>query len=118
MFAHRSLIDAGLRPPASSDYSASPPAPMLWLYSETTRKDPSGHVWGENQRISLPEALRSATLDGAYASFEEHDKGSIEVGKYADLTVLAADPFVLPSEQWQSIGVERTLLGGRWVYES
>ncbi|HXA93597.1 MAG TPA: amidohydrolase, partial [Steroidobacteraceae bacterium] len=59
MFAYRSFIDAGLRPPTSSDYTASPPAPMLWLYSLTTRRDPSGHVWGERQRITLQEALRA-----------------------------------------------------------
>jgi len=118
MFAYRSFIDAGLRPPTASDYTASPPSPMLWMYSMTTRRDPTGHVWGENQRITLPEALRSATLDGAYASFEEHDKGSIEAGKLADLVVLEKDPFAVPAQQWQDIKVERTMLGGRWVYES
>jgi predicted amidohydrolase YtcJ len=118
MFAYRWFIDAGLRPPTSSDYTASPPSPMLWLYSMTTRRDPSGHVWGPGQRITLPEAVRSATLDGAYASFEEHDKGSIEPGKLADLVVLKGDPFTLPAEGWLDIKVERTLLGGRWVYES
>jgi predicted amidohydrolase YtcJ len=118
MFAYRSFIDAGLRPPCSSDYTASPPAPMLWLYSETTRRDPTGHVWGERQRISLAEALRSATLDGAYASFEEHEKGSIEPGKLADLVVLEQDPLALPAERWLEIKVERTLLGGKWVYEA
>jgi len=118
MFAYRSFIDAGLRPPAASDYTASPPAPMLWLYSETTRKDPTGHVWGASQRITLAEALRCATLYGAYASFEEHDKGSIEPGKLADLAVLDEDPLAVPAEQWQSIKVERTLLGGKWVYEA
>ncbi len=118
MFAYRSFIDAGLRPPCSSDYTASPPAPMLWLYSETTRRDPTGHVWGERQRISLAEALRSATLDGAYASFEEHEKGSIEPGKLADLVVLAQDPLALPPERWLDIKVERTMLGGKWVYEA
>jgi predicted amidohydrolase YtcJ len=118
MFAYRSFIDAGLRPPCSSDYTASPPAPMLWLYSETTRRDPTGHVWGEHQRISLAEALRSATLDGAYASFEEHEKGSIEPGKLADLVVLAQDPLALPPERWLDIKVERTMLGGKWVYEA
>jgi predicted amidohydrolase YtcJ len=117
MFAYRSFIDAGLRPPSASDYTASPPAPMLWLYSETTRRDPSGHVWGERQRITLPEALRSATLDGAFASFEEHDKGSIEPGKLADLVVLEHDPLAVPAEQWLGIKVERTMLGGNWVYE-
>ncbi len=118
MFAYRSFLDAGLRPPAASDYTASPPAPMLWLYSETTRKDPTGHVWGASQRITLFEALRCATLYGAYASFEEHDKGSIEPGKLADLAVLEQDPLAVPAEQWQSIKVQRTLLGGKWVYEA
>ena len=91
---------------------------MLWLYSMTTRRDPTGHVWGETQRITLPEAVRSATLDGAYASFEEHDKGTIVSGKLADLVVLKEDPFALGAEHWQGINVERTMLGGRWVYES
>jgi predicted amidohydrolase YtcJ len=118
MFAYRSFIDAGLRPPTASDYTASPPSPMLWLYSMTTRRDPTGHTWGPTQRITLPEAVRSATLDGAYASFEEHDKGTIEPGKLADLVVLADDPFAAPAEHWLDIKVERTMLGGRWVYES
>jgi predicted amidohydrolase YtcJ len=118
MFAYRSFIDAGLRPPTASDYTASPPSPMLWLYSMTTRRDPAGHVWGAAQRITLPEAVRSATLDGAYASFEEHDKGTIEPGKLADLVVLKDDPFDTPVEHWLDIKVERTMLGGRWVYES
>ena len=118
MFAMRSFIDAGLRPPCSSDYTASPPDPMLWLYSMTTRRDPTGHVWGEHQRITLTEALRAATRNGAYASFEEHDKGSIEPGKLADLVVLRQDPLDVPSEEWQGIKVERTMLGGNWVYEA
>lgn len=118
MFAYRWFIDAGLRPPCSSDYTASPPAPMLWLYSLITRRDPSGHVWGERQRITLAEALRAATIDGAHASFEEHDKGSIEPGKLADLVVLERDPLTTPPEEWLAIEVERTMLGGSWVYEA
>jgi predicted amidohydrolase YtcJ len=118
MFAYRSFIDAGLRPPTSSDYTASPPSPMLWLYSMTTRMDPAGHVWGAAQRITLAEAVRSATLDGAHASFEEHEKGTIEPGKMADLVVLSEDPWAVPAEHWQKIKPERTMLGGQWVYES
>ena len=118
MFAYRSFLDAGLKPPCASDYTASPPDPMLWLYSMTTRRDPTGHVWGESQRITLTEALRAATLDGAYASFEEHDKGSLEPGKLADLVVLQGDPLALPPEAWLAIKVQRTMLGGAWVYES
>jgi predicted amidohydrolase YtcJ len=118
MFAYRSFIDAGLRAPTASDYTASPPSPMLWLYSMTTRQDPTGHVWGAEQRITLAEAVRAATLDGAHASFEEHDKGSIEPGKLADLAVLSADPFKVPADELLKIKVLRTMLGGRWVYES
>jgi predicted amidohydrolase YtcJ len=61
---------------------------------------------------------RLATIDGAYSSFEEHDKGSIEPGKAADLVVLQGDPFVAAAEHWMDIKVQRTMLGGRWVFES
>ena len=118
MFAYRSFIDAGLRPPSSSDYTASPPDPMLWLYSETTRRDPTGHVWGAQQRITVEEALRSMTLNGAYSSFDEHEKGTISPGKLADLAVMAKDPLAEPAESWLGIKVERTMLGGKWVFES
>jgi imidazolonepropionase-like amidohydrolase len=52
----------------------------------------NGNVWGQKQRISVEESLRAQTLHGAYGSFEEHDKGSIERGKLADLVVLGRDP--------------------------
>jgi predicted amidohydrolase YtcJ len=68
--------------------------------------------------IKTLAAVRSATLDGAYASFEEHDKGTIEPGKLADLVVLKDDPFATPAVHSLDIKVERTMLGGRWVYES
>ena len=90
---------------------------MLWLYSQITRRDPTGHIWGDRQRISVREALESMTQDGARASFEEHDKGSIEPGKLADLAVLEKDPLSSPPEEWMDIKVERTMLGGKWVFE-
>lgn len=118
MFAMRSFLDAGLRPPAASDYTASPIDPMLWFRSEITRADPQGKLWGPNQRISLAEAIRCATLHGAYASHEENDKGSLEPGKLADLVVLAEDLFSVDPTALTSIRAERTMVGGRWVYES
>ena len=118
MFAMRSLLDAGLRPTDSSDYPASPSHPMMWLQSQLTRTDLSGKVWGENQRITLEEAIRCGTLHGAYASFEEAQKGSIEPGKLADLIVLDHDPFAGDPLALIQIAIERTMVGGRWVYES
>jgi predicted amidohydrolase YtcJ len=118
MFAMRSFLDAGLRPTDSSDYTASPSNPMMWLQSQLTRRDMKGNVWGENQRISLQEAIRCGTVNGAHASFEEDLKGSIQPGQLADLVVLAQDPFKADPSELLKIQVERTMVGGIWKYES
>lgn len=118
MFPMRTFLDAGLRPPDSSDYTASPFDPMMWMQSEVTRTDYKGNVWGANQRITVEEAIRCGTVNGAYASFEENEKGSIEPGKLADLVVLGQDPFKTDPSSLLKIPVERTLLAGKWSYES
>lgn len=118
MFPMRDFLSHGLRPPDSSDYTASPSDPMMWLRSQVTRTDMQGNVWGANQKISLEEALRCGTINGANATFEEKIKGSLEPGKLADLVVLAEDPFNADPMNPQKIAVERTMLGGKWVYES
>jgi predicted amidohydrolase YtcJ len=118
MFAMRSFLDAGLRPTDSSDYTASPLEPMMWLQSQVTRKDKKGNAWGTNQQITLEEAIRCGTINGAYASFEENVKGSIEPGKVADLVVLGRDPFHEDPSSLSTIPVEGTMVGGKWVYES
>jgi predicted amidohydrolase YtcJ len=66
----------------------------------------------------VEEALKVGTLHGAYASFEEDTKGSIEPGKLADLVVLARDPLKENPSTLVTIPVERTMAGGKWVYES
>ena len=118
MFPMRSFLDAGLRPTDSSDYTASPSDPMMWLQSQITRTDFKGNVWGANQRITIEEAIRCGTINGAYASFEEEIKGTIEPGKLADLVVLGQDPFKADPSSLINIPVERTMVGGKWVYES
>jgi predicted amidohydrolase YtcJ len=118
MFPMRSFLDAGLRPTDASDYTASPSDPMMWLQSQLTRTDPKGNTWGANQRITLEEAIRCGTLNGAYASFEDGIKGSITPGKLADLIVLSHDPFKTDPSALAKITVERTMVGGKWVYES
>jgi predicted amidohydrolase YtcJ len=118
MFPMRSFLDAGLRPTDASDYTASPSAPMMWLQSQLTRTDPKGNVWGANQRITFEEAIRCGTLNGAYASFEEGEKGSLVAGKLADLVALAKDPFKTDPSELRNVPVERTMVGGNWVYES
>ena len=102
MFAMRDFLDAGIKVAPGSDYTASPAEPMLWLRSEVTRVDSRGHIWGGNQRITVEGAIRCSTVHGAYASFEENLKGTLEPDKLADLVVWDQDP----------------MIGGHWVYEA
>jgi predicted amidohydrolase YtcJ len=118
MFAVRSFLDAGIKVTQASDYYAGPFEPMMALQSSVTRTDVNGNLWGPSQRISVEEALRVGTLNGAYASFEEKTKGSISPSKLADLVVLAKDPTKVDPFELIDIQVERTMVGGRWVYES
>jgi predicted amidohydrolase YtcJ len=118
MFALRSMIDAGIRPTQASDYPPGPFEPMMALQSEVTRTDMKGNVWGPKQKITVEEAIRVGTLHGAYASYEENQKGSIEAGKFADLVVLGRDPLKADPMSLVSIPIERTMAGGRWVFEA
>ncbi len=118
MFALRSFIDAGIRPTQASDYPPGPFEPMMALQSEVTRTDSKGNVWGPQQRITLEEAIQVGTINGAYASFEENLKGSIEPGKLADLVVLGRDVFKEDPSNIINIPIERTMVGGKWVWES
>lgn len=118
MFAVRSFLDAGIRVTQASDYPPGPFEPMMALQSEVTRTDIRGNVWGARQRVTVEEALRVGTLNGAYASFDEDRKGSITAGKLADLVVLGRDPTRVDPMSLIEIPIERTMADGRWVYES
>jgi hypothetical protein len=118
MFALRGFIDAGIRPTQASDYPPGPFEPMMALQSEVTRTDSKGNVWGPKQRITIEEAIRVGTLNGAYASYEEKLKGSIEAGKLADLVVLGRDPLRESPSSLITIPIERTMVGGRWSFEA
>jgi predicted amidohydrolase YtcJ len=117
MFAHKSFVDAGIRVPGASDYTPGPFEPLMAIQSLVTRKDYSGHIWGPNQRVSVDEALRIATINGAYASYEENLKGSISVGKYADFVMLEKDPRDVDPDQIKNIRVMRTVVAGETAYE-
>ena len=117
MFALRSFLDAGVRATQASDYTASPFDPMMALQSEVTRTDKNGNVWGPKQRITIQEALQVGTMNGAYASFEENQKGSVTPGKLADLVVLGRDPLREDPSKLIGIPVQRTMVGGKWMFE-
>jgi predicted amidohydrolase YtcJ len=117
MHAARSMLDLGIPIAGNSDSPVSPADPLLRLQDMVTRQSAEGKVYGAKQRIAAEEALRAWTLGGAYASFEENIKGSIEPGKLADFVVLSADPTLVKPDTIKDIVVERTFVGGKSVCE-
>ncbi|MAG69518.1 MAG: amidohydrolase [Vicinamibacterales bacterium] len=118
MFAHRSFLNYGIPVAPASDYVPGPYEPMMAIQSMVTRKDLEGRTWGASQRISVDEALRICTMNGAYASFEEDVKGSITAGKLADFVILGQDPHDVDPDGIKEVPIVRTVLGGRTVYRS
>ncbi|MCC6242113.1 MAG: amidohydrolase [Gemmatimonadaceae bacterium] len=116
--AFRTLLDAGIRAAAGSDFSPGPFAPLMGIQGMVTRTGWDGTSWGLNQRITVAEAIRVNTLHGAYAAHEEGIKGSISVGKLADFVVLAEDPLTVPPERIKDIAIVRTVVGGETMYEA
>jgi len=118
MFAHRSFLDHGIAVAGASDYMPGPYEPMMALQSLVTRRDFRGREWGANQRVTLDEALRICTLNGAHAAFEEGAKGSITPGKLADFVVLGEDPHEIEPDRIKDIPIARTVVGGRTMHEA
>lgn len=117
MFACRSFLDYGIPVAGSTDNPCGPVEPLLGLQSMVTRKSKDGEILGAEQKISIEEAIKIYTLGSAYASFEENVKGSIEVGKLADFVVLSNDPTRVSPDSIRAIDVEKTIVGGKIVYE-
>jgi predicted amidohydrolase YtcJ len=118
MFAVRTFLDAGIKVTQASDYPPGPFEPMMALQSSVTRTDMNGNVWGPSQKITVEQAIKVGTINGAYASYEEHIKGSLSPGKVADLVVLGKDPTKTDPMTIVDIPIERTMVDGKWIYES
>jgi hypothetical protein len=115
--AFRSFLDAGIRIAAGSDFGPGPFAPLMGIQGMVTRRGWNGEIWGANQRVSVDEALRINTLNGAYNSKDEQIKGSISAGKLADFVVLEKDPHTVDPNEIVNIKINRTVTGGAVVYQ-
>jgi predicted amidohydrolase YtcJ len=119
-YAFRSLLDAGARLAFGSDWFVAPPTPLEGIYAAVTRrtldgKHPDG--WVPEQKIAVEDALRAYTSGGAYASFEEREKGTIAPGMLADLTVIDRDLRRIPATEIRNAKVVRTIVGGKTVFQ-
>lgn len=121
---YRSIIDAGVVVAGGSDHmikfdpreAINPYDPFFGMWVAITRTASDGSVHNPEQRVSREEALRMWTMNGAYLSFEEDVKGSLEPGKYADFAILDRDILTCPIDELRETEVLETVLGGRTVY--
>ena len=116
--AYRTFLDSGIPVAAGSDFSPGPFDPRMAIQGMVTRTGWDGKTWGADQRISVEEALRVNTLNGAYNSHEDAVKGSITPGKLADFVVLSDDPFTMDQAKIKDLQIVRTVVAGSAVYHA
>ena len=115
-YLFRTLIDSGAVVSNGTDVPVEDIDPIPSFYGSAVRRTADGFEFTPEQRMTRDEALRSYTINAAYAAFEEHLKGSIEVGKLADLVVLSKDILTVPDEEVLDARVDLTILGGKIRY--
>ena len=118
-YAFKSLIDSGAHLAFGSDWYVAPADPIAGIYAAVTRRtidgeNPAG--WVPEQKITVEQALRAYTYEGAYASFEEDRKGMIKAGMLADLVLIDRDLTEIPPETIRDAKVLKTIVGGQVVY--
>jgi predicted amidohydrolase YtcJ len=111
-YPFKSLVDAGVVCASGSDCPVEDPDVIWGLHALVNR---NGFI--PEQCISIEEALKSYTINGAYAAFEDDVKGSIEVGKLADLVILDKNPLEVPKDEIKNIQVIETIIRGKTVYK-
>jgi len=119
-WAMRSLLDAGTILAFGSDWWVAPIDPLAGIYAAVTRRPVDGshpEGWGQEQKISVPQAVHAYTVGSAYASFQDQTKGSLQPGKLADLVVLSEDIFNIDPAGIANTKTEITILGGVVVYQ-
>lgn len=120
-YAFRSLIDHGAVLACGSDWTVAPLDPLSGIFAAVTRRTNDGGNqggWIPEQKITLEEAVRGYTLNGAFAEFAEKEKGSLEPGKLADITVLDRDIFSLGPDSISQARCRLTMVGGRIIYQA
>lgn len=111
-----SAVATGMRVSLHNDPPVTPEEPLRNIAVAATRTAPSGRVLAPEQRITVEQAIRAQTIDAAWQLFSDDVIGSLEVGKYADLVVLSADPRATEPARIADLDVQATFLAGRQVY--
>jgi predicted amidohydrolase YtcJ len=112
-YVWQKLMQSGAVVTNGTDAPVEDVDPIASFYATVTRKLADGSVFYPDQRMNRLEALKSYTINGAYAAFEEESRGSLKVGKYADMVVLSKDILTVPDGEIPSAEVRYTIVGGR-----
>lgn len=112
-----SAVAAGMRISLHNDPPVTPEEPLRNISVAATRRAPSGRVLAPEERLTVEQAIRAQTIDAAWQLFADDIVGSLQVGKYADLVMLSADPRTVPPERIADLQVRATFLAGRRVYQ-
>lgn len=118
-YQYRSFCDMGITTPMSSDCPVDSLNPFDNMYVGVNRMDYNGYPeggWRPEQKLTVRQMVTGFTIQGAFASFEEKEKGSIEAGKLADFIILSEDPFLVPERELRRVRVEETYLEGERIY--
>jgi predicted amidohydrolase YtcJ len=119
-YAWRSIFQTGSHIIGGSDFPVEFVNPLFGIYSAITRQDKTGNPpngWCPEQRMTREEAVKCFTQWAAYGAFQENEKGTIEIGKWADLTVLSKDIMKVPPKEIIDTNVEMTIVNGKIVYQ-
>jgi predicted amidohydrolase YtcJ len=115
-YVWQKLMKSGAVVPNGTDAPVEDVDPIASYYASVSRKTKDGSVFFPDQRMSRMEALKSYTINAAYAGFDDGTRGSLKVGKYADMTVLSKDILTVPEDQIPAARVAYTIVGGKIVY--
>ncbi len=117
MFPCKSFVEKGIVAAAGTDCPITKAEPIFGIYSAVNRLTQKGKIAGPEECVSIEDAIRLFTINGAYASFEENIKGSLEIGKLADLVVLSDDILACRPEDIKNLKVDMTMIDGEIVFE-
>ena len=120
-YAFRTFLNHGVRLAFGTDWDVAPLNPIMTVYAAVTRATLDGKMpdgWFPEQKLTVSEAVEAYTMGSAYAEFQDREKGSISRGKLADMVILSDDIFSIGPEKIRDVKVEKTILGGKVIWES
>jgi predicted amidohydrolase YtcJ len=118
MMPYKDMLNMGINVTTGSDFYPGPFDPRMAIQGMVTRKGFNGETWGPSQKVTVDQAIKASTINGAYHTFEENIKGSITAGKLADFVVFAEDLHTVDPDKIKDVTLVQTVVGGVVRYQA